>query len=193
VNVVPAGYLEDQLQLELVVQHAVAACAAEGVRPDLVSNVQLVSAQSLEESHPHLLSNVPAGGVTEHTYVLSYQVITDEAEADCAHIKLRLEQCKFSEKIAQAAVQHAADNLRRGLATENNDEAVGEQSAPVGASTDVGGRSAYITAGPAAVLAGILLLTLGTVFILQSCALDKRLEVAADQKRVITTSTSSRC
>jgi hypothetical protein len=185
--------LEDQVQLELVVQHAVAACAAEGVRPDLVSNVQLMSAQGLELSHPHLLSSVPAGGVTEHTYVLSYQLAVDDADTDCALIKSLVEGCELSEQIAHFAMQHAADNLRRGLLTENNDEAVGEQSAPVGASTVMGGRSAYITAGPAAVLAGILLLALGTVFILQSCAQDKRLDATADQKRVLTTSTSSRC
>jgi hypothetical protein len=192
VNVVPAGYLEDQVQLELVVQDAVAACAAEGVRPGLVSNVQLVSAQGLEESHPHLLCSVPAGGVTEHTHVLTYEVAADEAS--CTHVKLQLEQCELSEKIAQVSMQYAADNLRRGLATENNDEAVSAQPGAVGGSAEVGGRSAYTTAGPAAVLAGILLLALGTVFILQSYALDKRFEVTADQKRVTAApSTSSRC
>jgi hypothetical protein len=65
--------MDDQAHLELVVQHAVAACAAEDLRPDLVRNVKLVSAQGLELSHPHLRHSSPAGEVAaELTYVLTY-------------------------------------------------------------------------------------------------------------------------
>jgi hypothetical protein len=105
--------------LELVVQHAVAACAAEDVRPDLVSNVQLVSAQGLELSHPHLRHSSPAGGVSEHAYVLTYEVAADDAEVDCAHVKLHMEQCALSEKITHFAKQHAAGKLVRALAADS--------------------------------------------------------------------------
>jgi hypothetical protein len=120
---VPGSYLDDRAQLELVVQNAVAACAAEDVRPGLVSNVQLVSAQGLELSHPHLRHSSPAGGVTEHTYVLSYEVAADESEADCAHVKLHMEQCALAEKITHFAEQHAADKLVRTLAADSAEPA----------------------------------------------------------------------
>jgi hypothetical protein len=123
VKVVSGSYLDDQAQLELVVQHAVAACAAEGVRPDLVSNVQLVSAQGLEESHPHLRHSSPAGEVTEHAYVLTYEVAVDDAEVDCAHVELHMEQCALSEKVTHFAKQHAAGKLVRALAADSAEPA----------------------------------------------------------------------
>jgi hypothetical protein len=125
---VSGSYLDDQAQLELVVQHAVAACAAEDVRPALVSNVQLVSAQGLELSHPHLRHSSPAGGVTEHTYVLTYEVAADDIEVECAHVKLHMEQCALSETITHFAEQHAAGKLVRRLAADSAEPA-GRESA----------------------------------------------------------------
>jgi hypothetical protein len=177
----PAGYLEDQGQLELVVQHAVAACAAEDVRPNLVSNVQLVSAQGLELSHPHLLSSVPAGGVTEHTYVLSYQLA-----ADCALVKPQMEECALSEKIALVAEQHAAGNLVRALAAEPDENIFIPEPAQAG-------NSKYAASGPVAgVLAGLLLLAFGTVWALRNCGASKQ-PAAPEGSPIRPSSVSCRC
>jgi hypothetical protein len=183
VNVMPGGYLEDNAQLELVVQHAVAACAADDLRPALVSNVQLVSAQGLELSHPHLLSSVPAGGVTEHTYVLSYQLA-----ADCALVTPQMEECALSEKIALVAEQHAAGNLVRALAAEPDVNTFVSQPAPAEL-----GHSQYAASGPVAgVLAGLLLLAFGTVWALRNCGANKQ-PAAPEGSPMRPSSVSCRC
>jgi hypothetical protein len=111
------------VHLELAVQHAVAACAADDLHANLVRNVQLVSAQGLELSHTHLRHSSPAGEVAELAYVLTYEVAVDDAEVDCVHVKLHMEQCALSEKITHFAEQHTAGKLVRALAADSAEPA----------------------------------------------------------------------
>jgi hypothetical protein len=167
------------------VQHAVAACAAEDLRPALVSNVQLVSAQGLELSHPHLLSSVPAGGVTEHTHVLSYDVAADETS--CAHVKQQVEKCALSEGIAHFAEQYATGNLGRALAAD---------SAQLGSvkESDVNGGSGRSDMG---VLVGasvfMLMLSAATVLALRSCGTGKSITAGSASATMAPSVSSSRC
>jgi hypothetical protein len=185
VNVVPGGYLEGHAHLELVVQHAVADCAAEDVRPDLVSNVQLVSAQGLELSHPHLLSSVPAGGITEHTHVLTYEVAADEAS--CTHVKQQVEKCALSEGIAHFAEQYAAGRLGRALAADSAQRGSVKES-EVGGGSDRSDMSILVGAS---VL--MLLLSAATVLALRSCGTGKSITAGSASATVAPSVSSSRC
>jgi hypothetical protein len=165
------------------VQHAVAACAADDVRPALVSNVQLVSAQGLELSHPHLLASVPAGGVTEHTHVLSYDVAADETS--CAHVKQQVEACALSEGIAHFAEQYAVGNLGRALAAD---------PAPLGpVKSDVGGSGRSDMGVLVGASVFMLLLSAATAWGLRTCGTGKSITAESASATMTPSVSSSRC
>jgi hypothetical protein len=167
------------------VQHAVAACATDDVRPALVSNVQLVSAQGLELSHPHLVASVPAGGVTEHTHVLSYDVAADETS--CAHVKQQVEKCALSEGIAHFAEQYAVGNLGRALAADSAQLGSVKESDAGGGS----GRSDMSILMGASVF--MLLLGAATVWSLRTCGTGKSITAESASATMTPSVSSSRC